>query len=469
MSQPVSPTSPTPATQTFSTPGRRRGSILVAASDALSSFARKTPMRSLHLNMGGIGRTNSTKSFATTAQPIILTEVIEISESAVRASKRREEEEEERERLREAAARALGINDKEGDASSMNSRQRSGLLDIEEPGEEEDVGNGEYRGWGDDSVTPTATSLPGLPPAPTHSRTRSSSYIPPHTLASLPARSSTPLSTFSSQHASQQHSTSVSTHPLTPKSFSTPPSSVAPTLRINTFNSSKSYPDDTLSGPLPEIPPFPSTPAALTPFTQLSATLPRYYPAPSLLMFTLTKQWKNRYLVFTSPLISPSSQKAMFRSPLSSDSTSATTPVPSYLHLFKTDGKEEKEIERLEINEESVVYVAEGEVGGRKGVIKVGGSLKKKPSTVTVRRPSTSGTATSVNAPTASSRTSSSSMGSVEEPVAEGGVLTNFENASTSSNGQSVEGRTMWVVQITDPEEAQEWIGAIKGAVLNQR
>ena len=55
MSQPISPTSPTPATQSFPTPARRRGSILVAASDALSSFARKTPMRSLHLSMGGIG------------------------------------------------------------------------------------------------------------------------------------------------------------------------------------------------------------------------------------------------------------------------------------------------------------------------------------------------------------------------------------------------------------------------------
>ncbi|KAI0084802.1 hypothetical protein BDY19DRAFT_969236 [Irpex rosettiformis] len=471
MSQPVSPTSPTPAAQSFSPPARRRGSILVAASDALSSFARKTPMRSLHLNMGGIGRTNSTKSFVNGAQPIVLTEVIEISESAIRASKRREEEEAERERLRDAAARALGINDKEGETSSMNSRQRSGgLLDLDKGDEEGNPGNGDYHGWGDDAITPTATSLPSLPPASTHSRTRSGSYIPPHTLASLPARSPTPLSSLSSQHTSSHPLGSA--HPQVPKSFSTPPASIAiaPTLRINTFNSTKTV-DDTLSCPIPEIPAFPSTPAALSPFTQLSGTMPRYYPAPSLLMFTLTKQWKNRYLVFTTPMPSPASQRSVFRSPWSSGSdSSSTTPVPSYLHLFKTSGSDEKEVERLEINEESVVYVAEGEVGGRKGVIKVGGSLRKKASlTGSARRPSTSSPAgTAANMASASSRTSSSSMGSVEEPM-DVGMAMSVDHASGSTSSLSAEGRTMWIVQIPDPEEAQEWIGVIKGAVLNQR
>ncbi|KAI0693964.1 hypothetical protein BC835DRAFT_1351319 [Cytidiella melzeri] len=455
-SVPTSPVSPTQPTQTFaSATARRRGSILVAASDALSSFARKTPMRSLHLNMNGIGRHNSTKAFNHTTQPIILTEVIEISESAVRASKLREEEEAERDRLRDAAARALGINDKDADSVSMSSRKRSaGFLDLGETLEEEE--SIDQQAWCDDAQTPTATSLRSLTPSFTHSRSRSGSYISPHALLSQPARSPTP------QSSPHLLSTTQPARSQTPKSHSTPPSSTFPTLRVNTLSPSKmnSF-DDTLSGPVAEIPPFPSTPAALSPFTQLSGTMPRYYPAPSLLMFTLTKQWKNRYLVFTCPHAEPSTQKPVFRSPwgTGADSTGQrghnTIPIPSFLHLFKTSGSEEKEVERLEINEESVVYVAEGEVGGRKGVIKVGGSLRKKNSPSSRYSPSA-----------ISSRTSSSSMGSVED--ASDPPPLSHDN-SLASGSTSAEGRTMWVVQITDPGEAKDWIGAIKGSVLNQR
>ena len=42
-------------------------------------------------------------------------------------------------------------------------------------------------------------------------------------------------------------------------------------------------------------------------------------------------------------------------------------------------------------------------------------------------------------------------------------------HTSGSTSSLSPEGMTMWVVQIPDPEEAQEWIGVIKSAVLNQR
>ncbi|KAI0338910.1 hypothetical protein BDW22DRAFT_1362216 [Trametopsis cervina] len=458
-SPPTSPVSSTHMSHSPATPVRRRGSILVAASDALSSFARKTPMRSLH--MGGLGRQNSTKNSAYTnsQRPIVLTEVIEISESAIRASKRREEEEAERERLRDAAARALGINESDVDTSSTNSRTRQGSMDhigvaSRDEGDEDD----DQQGWNDDAKTPTASSIPSLPGPLGHSRSRSGSYIPPHTLLSQTSWSPTPLS-LSSSLSSQNGLPplcSPSSRSTTPRSLSTPPTSTAPTLRVNTSNTSKiNPPQDKIPSPAAEIPPFPSTPAALSPFTQLSGTMPRYYPAPSLLMFTLSRQWKNRYLVFTSPLASPSTRKPVFTSPwhdAAAQHAQDTTPSPSFLHLFKTSGTEEKEVERLEINEESVVYVAEGEVGGRKGVIKVGGCLRKKGYVY----PQPPGTGVS-------SRTSSSSVGSADDSH-EGGVVT----SPNSESGGASETRTMWIVQVT-PEEAQAWITAIKGSVLSQR
>lgn len=93
-------------------------------------------------------------------------------------------------------------------------------------------------------------------------------------------------------------------------------------------------------------------------------------------------------------------------------------PTVSYLHLFKSPGAEEKELERLEINEESVVFVAEEEVGGRRHVVKVGGT----------------------------------DVGAMRKEM-------NHEEG----------GRTMWFLQLTDPAEAQKWIAMIKNAILGQR
>lgn len=93
-------------------------------------------------------------------------------------------------------------------------------------------------------------------------------------------------------------------------------------------------------------------------------------------------------------------------------------PSVSYLHLFKSAAGEEKELERLEINEDSVVFISEEEVGGRKHVVKVGGvdvgAMKKE--------------------------------------------LNCEEN-----------GRTMWFLHIADQGEAQKWITAIKTVILGQR
>lgn len=93
-------------------------------------------------------------------------------------------------------------------------------------------------------------------------------------------------------------------------------------------------------------------------------------------------------------------------------------PLVSHLHLFKSSGSEERELERLEINEDSVVFVADEEVGGRKGVVKVGGL--------------------------------------------DVGALRNESNQDSGN-------RTTWLLQILDAAEAQTWITAIKTAILAQR
>lgn len=151
------------------------------------------------------------------------------------------------------------------------------------------------------------------------------------------------------------------------------------------------------------IPPFPTKASSLTTFRQSTAMLPKYYPPSSLRIFALSKSWKSRFLVLSSP---------------TTLLTRGQTPAVSYLHLFKSSNTEERELERLEINEDSVVFVAEDEVGGRRNVIKIGGvdvgALKKE---------------------------------------------WNYEEG----------GRTMWLLQITDPVEAQKWISTIKNAILGQR
>jgi hypothetical protein len=148
---------------------------------------------------------------------------------------------------------------------------------------------------------------------------------------------------------------------------------------------------------------FPAMLSALEPSTVMAAVLPKYYPPPSLRIFALTKQWKTRCLILSSS------------APISSR---GHTPAVSYLHLFKSSALEEKEMERLEINEDSVVFVADEDVGGRKGVVKVGG----------------------VDVGT-----------SKKETNLEGG------------------GQTMWFLQIADPLDAQRWIAAIKSVILSQR
>lgn len=98
---------------------------------------------------------------------------------------------------------------------------------------------------------------------------------------------------------------------------------------------------------------------------------------------------------------------------------SKVNPTKSYLHLFRSADSDERELERLEINEDSVVFIAnEDEVSGRRHVVKVGGI------DVGVRR---------------------------------------------KELNQEEGGRTMWFLQICDQSEAQQWIARIKQSIFGQR
>jgi hypothetical protein len=154
---------------------------------------------------------------------------------------------------------------------------------------------------------------------------------------------------------------------------------------------------------LSPVPAFPVNLNALNQFKQSATSLHKYYPPSSLRIFALSKNWRTRFMVLSSPTA------LVIR---------GSSPPVSYLHLFKSSSGDEKEVERLEINENSVVFVAEEDVGGRKYVVKVGGL----------------------------------DVGA-------------FKKEWNHEDG----GRTMWFLHITDTAEAQKWISAIKAAILGQR
>ena len=92
--------------------------------------------------------------------------------------------------------------------------------------------------------------------------------------------------------------------------------------------------------------------------------------------------------------------------------------MPSHLHVFRVGSGSERELERLAIDERSVVFVADDDVGGRSHVVKVGGH------DVGARR--------------------------------------------RELNGEET-GMTMMWLQIVDAQDSRAWIGAINAAVLGQR
>lgn len=278
--------------------------------------------------------------------PPILSEVIEITATTNRESMIQDTEEEERERLRDAAAQSIGL-----DPGIL--AERTSTLEDESEDEMADEDPAE--------LASLSTNRDGDIDFGNSSRFESSSFHNRRRAGSL---------AHSTRHARTNSELAV----------------------------------------IPPVPIFPTTVSNLAPFMQISAVLPKHYPAPSLLKFSLSKQWKNRYIVMTS------------ESPIQSFTSSRPTSAPtvSYLHLFKSHNSYEKEIERMEINEDSVVFVNENneEIAGRRSVLRVGGI----------------------------------DCGAMRK------VLNLEDN-----------GRTMWLLQVTESQELQKWISAVKNSVLSQR
>ena len=311
---------------------RNRGSFLGVASDALR-FGR---------------RRKSVKELPPPPPPrLLLPDVIEVRASA-HTPTLDEDEEAEREQLRAAAVQSVGFDvnisrppaDREqafGDHGDGDTNQKEGA-----PAHEH--GNGRAIS----SILPSK-----LPPAADSGL--SDVPQPPHTRSR--GRMSSPAVLKLVQPAS------------TPMTMTTSPN---------------------------EVLAFPSTRAQLAAHEQLSATLPKHYPPPSLLMLALSKQWKARHVVLSAPVLAGA----------------------SYLHIFKSNAPDERELERLEINEHSVVFVNDEDVGGRRGVVRVGGV----------------------------------DVGALRRDL----------------NGEE-NGMTMMMLQIVDANESQNWINTIKSAVLGQR
>ena len=206
--------------------------------------------------------------------------------------------------------------------------------------------------------------------------------------------------------------TTVAANPRDDVSVISSPARSAKRTTVISILQSSSQANQSMSAP----PSYPATLNSLQPFIQHSSALLKYYPSQSaFLKLQRSRQWKLRHLVLTS-----------FRCPSESPDSSTGTgdnTTRAQLHLFKSSNGDEKEIERLFINQDSVIYVADGGFGGNKEfVVKVAGCLCGQ------------GTSASSNAP---SKTRISP--------------------------------TVWLLQLPDLAQMQRWIQFIKSSVLTQR
>jgi len=303
------------------------------------------------------------------SSPSILPDVIEITATETKRNSiiaATQEEEAERERLRDAAAQSIGL-----DPDLMSKSPTSPMGNLDFGFGFSDDHDGSDHDYGAEVDDPTFGS---------HAPSLESSYV----------------------------SNSIWANDLTsPQGYRG---------RVGPVNIAAKSSNTSAPALIPTIPVYPTTVAALTNFTQLSRVLPKYYPGSQLLKFALTKQWKNRFIVMSSPA-QPNQASS---SSHSSRPTPTTAPTVSYLHLFKSNNPSEKELERLEINEDSVVFVNENneEISGRRNVLRVGGV----------------------------------DCGAMKKDL-------NVEEG----------GRTMWLLQVSDQQELQRWISAIKNSVLGQR
>ena len=334
-------------------PGRRASLPRPATADSFSSPTTSSPRRNRSSILGVASdalrfgrRRKSIKALPPLPpQPrLLLPEVIEVRASAPTPTFD-EEEEAEREQLRAAAVQSVGFD---VNISGPPDREHTAFGDSNEREEDHAHANEhEHRR----TSPPVLTN--GLPPAADNGM----SDVPgPTQFVGARGRTSSPAAIIAAQ----------------------------PPLVLSPFF------------PQAEMLAFPSTRAQVAVHEQLSATLPKHYPPPSLLMLALSKQWRARHVVLSAPILAGA----------------------SYLHIFKSSAPDERELERLEINERSVVFVNDEDVGGRRGVVRVGGV----------------------------------DVGALRRDL----------------NGEE-NGLTMMMLQILDANESQNWINAIKNAVLGQR
>ncbi|KAI0081562.1 hypothetical protein K474DRAFT_1246068 [Panus rudis PR-1116 ss-1] len=471
---------------TSSNNNRRRGSILVAASDALSSLSftsrrRRPPFSRPSTRSGPLGNTGPNGSLT---NPIVLSEVIEISASTVSRLREEEEEEKERERLREMAAQSLGLGPALM-ADNTNMADDDVQVGIVPPqpqhpfSKAENVrqlsGAGGFDGDGADGETISSTSQQ----SPTNSTSPTSLAItapmtPLRDQAPLPSPT-LPLSVSLGRARSGSHSHSHSQSQSHTHSRHSPSNSFSRSLTPLPSNSSATN---------TTIPAFPTTPDALKPFIQLQGTFPKHYPPHTLLRFAFgTKQWKTRFVVFTSPGSSASNSPQSPVGPSGSlngrpstsgsggaggPSSSSTytfrtnsPPTPSYLHVFKSSAANATELERLEINEDSVVFIADSSPPEH--------NSSSSPTSPSPSSPSVSTSGSKRNSEAAAGRKGIIQVGGVDVGLNVVGSVVGTGAAAGGGNGTSGEERTMWLLQILDGEEAKKWIGAIKHAVLSQR
>lgn len=338
----------------------------------------------------------------------IIPDVIEISAAAGGVSIRDSEEEierRERERLREAAAESIGISPlMRADSSSRLTDNDSQNLDDESfalVGSRENV-----RDSFEDSVAESVRIMD-------RSRTSINGTMKPNGFSS-----GLQLQILQTKEARHHRSSSVSAtmSPSSPISVSRSISTVggqfgtSPGFDGRVTKSSNGSTSETQPYP----PDFPCSRGALDSFVKNSSTLLKHFPPSPLLKRGFSRQWRTRLIVMTCPLHSSFTTPNGHRpfTPI------AQQPLVCHLHLFKSSAAEERELERLEINEDSVVCVAEEEIAGRKSVVKVGG-------------------------------------------VDVGGRK---KDMNVEENG-----RTMWFLSIVDASESQNWITLLKSAVLEQR
>lgn len=388
-------------------------------------------------------------------------------------------------------------------------------------------------------TTPTQSLSPLLPMTPTRTQGYQQTQPPASPTSTLPlsisslsnrARSGSHSHSRSVGHARHSPSNSLS-RSLTPlPSSSSPVASLpatttvvgntasglsgSPTNSYNTVHSNHNHnhnhshtshshsqhsPSSSSSSATTHLPAFPATLESLKPYISLAGTFPKHYHSSTLLKFAFgTKQWKMRYVVLTTPSQSgspttPTANINVNGRPSTGSSSNGSAhggmerfrtnapPSPSYLHLFKNSSPGAVEMERLEINEDSVVFIADSSPQDTSSptMLPTNTSPASSPS-----GHGGSGRRSSDSSPTsyaAAGRKGVIQVGGVDVGLhivtgAEKGKLKESQrerekekdHAGEGDSGSGACGRTMWLLQITDSEEARKWIAAIKGVVLSQ-